>query len=367
MTAVSPRSRRGPITRDATGAGAAEAFVLIAVATILLTRAYLELTGYPQIGGGELHIAHALWGGALMMLALLIGWMSLGFGPRVLAVLLGGIGFGLFLDEVGKFVTKTNDYFYGPSAEIMYILVVAILLGARVIRDIRPLTARECLASAAAIAAEGLARGLPEHRRAIGLRLAGAAADSGAPAGEVEQVRALLLSAEHASDRLYRLQRWLPTLIPGFFRSPRWIPVVGWLMVLGAVGSVLFGVLGMAIGGYQLYDGDEVVLTLDGTSPASVILLVSACLTAGFALPAMIARRRDRTAVWPLRWLRNAALVVTFLNAFVDFATDGFGALANMATGLFTLAVLTYQLDVAARAEAQRALPAEGARQTAAT
>ena len=45
-----PRTRRGPITRNAVGASSAEAFVIIAIATILLTRLYLELTGYPQIG-----------------------------------------------------------------------------------------------------------------------------------------------------------------------------------------------------------------------------------------------------------------------------------------------------------------------------
>lgn len=129
------------------------------------------MTGYPQVGGGNLHIAHALWGGTLMMLALVTGWLLIGAGARVAAVVMGGVGFGLFLDEVGKFVTKNNDYFYGPAAEIIYILVVLLLVGARVVRDFRPLTARESLASAAVIAADGVARGVADRRRQLGLAL----------------------------------------------------------------------------------------------------------------------------------------------------------------------------------------------------
>ena len=342
------RTRHGTITRSATGPSAAEAFILIAIATILITRLYLELTGYPQVGGGELHIAHALYGGALMMVALIISWLVLGFGVRMFCVVLGGIGFGLFLDEVGKFVTKDNDYFYGPAAEIMYILVVVILVGNRVIRDFRPLNAQECLASAAAIAADGVARGLADHRREIGLSLVERACAGGAGAQDSDNVRALLLSADHAPDRLYAAQQRARRLIPGFLRSPRWVPVVGWLMVLASSLSVILGALGVALGGY-LYEDDHITLKLAGMSVATAILLVSAALTLGIALPAMIARHRT-DSVWPLRWLRNAALIFTLLNALVDFATDGFGALINLSVGVFTLAILSYHLDIAARA-----------------
>jgi hypothetical protein len=339
--------RRGLMTRDATGSASAEAFVLIAIATILLTRLYLELTGYPQVGGGNLHIAHALWGGALMMLALLTGWLLLGAGARVGAVITGGVGFGLFLDEVGKFVTKDNDYFYGPAAEIMYILVVLILVGARVVRDFRPLTARECLASATAIAADGVARGLADRRRELGLALLMQAEQAGAGPDAVAPVRTLLTSAEPTSDRLYRLQQGAPRLIPGFFRSPRWVPVVGWLLVVSAISGLLFGLLGIALGGY-FYQDDDITLRLDGMNPASVILVVNAAVTSAIAVPAMVARRRT-TRLWPLRWLRIAALLFTFLNAFVDFATEGFAALISLSVGLFGLAVLTYQIDVEVR------------------
>ena len=39
-----------------------ELFLFAGIATVLITRAYLAATGYPQIGGGALHIAHVLWG-----------------------------------------------------------------------------------------------------------------------------------------------------------------------------------------------------------------------------------------------------------------------------------------------------------------
>ena len=54
-------------------------FVVVATITIIAVRGYLALTGYPQIGGrSNLHIAHALFGGALMIVAAMIGWLFIG-------------------------------------------------------------------------------------------------------------------------------------------------------------------------------------------------------------------------------------------------------------------------------------------------
>ena len=49
--------------------GAERSLLLVIISftiAVVGTRWFLDLTGYPQVGGGELHIAHMLWGGLLL-------------------------------------------------------------------------------------------------------------------------------------------------------------------------------------------------------------------------------------------------------------------------------------------------------------
>lgn len=130
-----------PVTRA--DAGTAGAWMVFAAAvTILITRLYLRITGYPQVGGEIFHIAHSIWGGLLLMIAL---FMTLGLANRwalAVAAVIGGVGTGLFVDEVGKFITQDNDYFFPLAAPIAYTVLAvfgvgAFYLGTRQRRDAR--------------------------------------------------------------------------------------------------------------------------------------------------------------------------------------------------------------------------------------
>lgn len=112
----------------------AELFMVCAVSSILGIRLFLHLTGYPQIGNSTLHIAHMLWGGLLMLVAIIMLLSFIGKRIEFWAAIIGGVGFGMFIDEVGKFVTSDNDYFFEPSIAIMYVVFVLILLSIHTIK-----------------------------------------------------------------------------------------------------------------------------------------------------------------------------------------------------------------------------------------
>ena len=88
--------------------------------SVTVTRLFLFLTGYPQLGGGTLHIAHVLWGGLLLFIAAMLPLIFANRWVYQVVAALSGVGVGLFIDEVGKFITATNDYFYPAAAPIIY-------------------------------------------------------------------------------------------------------------------------------------------------------------------------------------------------------------------------------------------------------
>ena len=110
----------------------AETYLLISLvsfgATVILVRLFLQLSRYPQLGSDTLHIAHLLWGGLLLFGAVLVVLIWDNPGALTLAAVQSGVGIGLFVDEVGKFITQSHDYFYPPAAPIIYGLFLLTVL-----------------------------------------------------------------------------------------------------------------------------------------------------------------------------------------------------------------------------------------------
>lgn len=332
------RVGRPLLLRDAQAGALVEAFVVIGILTILVTRAYLHATGYPQVGGATLHIAHALWGGLGLVVALVVVLSFLGALPRMVAVVAGGIGFGLFLDEVGKFVTKTNDYFFQPSVAIMYVVVVVLLLVNRWIHDTRKPTAAEDLANAAGAAAEGLVHGLTAHRLAEVRRQLHRAAEAGVDPGTIAGVEGLLARCvPRRTGRLDAAGARLRARLSRVFDGPRAVWVA-------AVVLALFSTAGLVNAVVTLADG------LEGGTGTDITTIGQMCgSTVAFVLcwGAIVRLRTGR--ILPVRMLRTAALVTILLTEVFDFVAAEFGALVNVVVGLSALVVFSRRISVLER------------------
>jgi hypothetical protein len=136
------------------------------VATVVAVRTFLVLTGYPQIGTGTLHIAHVLWGGLILYIAAILPLIYLNPRLHTLGAVLSGVGVGLFIDEVGKFITRQYDYFVPAAAPIIYIFFLLIVILLIMIRRPDPVDGRAELVKTLEIVREQLYRPLDPAERA---------------------------------------------------------------------------------------------------------------------------------------------------------------------------------------------------------
>lgn len=126
---------RAPHTiRNADAGDLIEMMLVVAVTTIIIIRVILELSGYPKLGGGGLHIAHVLYGGLLMLVALILVFTLLNMSVRWAAAFIGGVGFGFFIDEVGKFISNDVNYFFEPAFAVMYVVFMVLFFATWAIR-----------------------------------------------------------------------------------------------------------------------------------------------------------------------------------------------------------------------------------------
>ncbi|MEV5965173.1 hypothetical protein AB0L70_25615 [Kribbella sp. NPDC051952] len=331
---------RAGLVRNVRSAEHLTTFVVSGVATVLVTRLILSLSGYPQIGGKGLHIAHVLPGGLLMLvsISLLLGYV----GPvvRPAAALVGGVGFGLFIDEVGKFVTSDNDYFYQPTAAIVYVVFVLIVLATRFLTTRRPIDEREQLANVIDHAVEGVAGGLSRRRlakaseqlRQVRLEVAGRqetrALLAACPPDEVELAAPV--------DMTWRaIQRGFDRLATHPL-APRVAVVV---LVIQAIGAPVIAA------GVRFDNGVFTDFAVLGVAAGS---LLSASFTARGAWQL---RRRNRTRA--VRLFELAVLVSLLMTQVFQFAGTQFAAVFGMLLDLVLLGLLKAERDRIRRKETE--------------
>ena len=347
---------RPVVVRDAAGGRYLELFLVSAVVAILGIRGYLELTGYPQIGGGGLHIAHMLWGGLLMLVALVLTLALLNQSAKRWAAIAGGAGFGTFIDELGKFITSDNDYFFRPTIGIIYIILILLFLTFRWLGSARSLTPEERLVNAAAMLPELLLDGATpgERERAITLL-----DDSGRVGPAPDAIRSAVLTVSEVGarpvrrstleDRLAAALAWVRRHAGRLLASRAFPRLLLAVFVLSAAADILILLL-VIVSFLAAAFVPEATLSFD-LEGIELATGISSVVSATLTVIGVLRLRRSRREA--LVYFRRALLVSIFFTDVFLFLQHELAALQGLALDV----VLLLAVDALQRREPPREAP----------
>ncbi len=321
-----------------------ETFLVSAVAAFLGVRFFLGVTGYPRIGGGGLHIAHMLWGGVLLVAGVLLLLSYLGHRIRRVAAILAGLGFGLFIDELGKFITSDNNYFYRPAVALIYVVFVLLFLWWRSLERHRIWDQQTYLANALMLVQDAALHDLDpteKYNLIRWLRKSGAAGTT--LLGNLEQ-EVVAWRPDLPARSTFGVQlRWIQERLEAALRSP-WAGRV-------AIAVLLLRLLGSVTASLALFYSP--VATGPGESVDLPLLLASA-VSAGLTVVGVVYLGL-RSRVHALRWFRRSILASIFLTDLFTFYYEQLGAVGALSVDLILMVVFEALLQ----AEHRRAIHAE--------
>jgi hypothetical protein len=294
-------------------------FLAFAVAGVLGNRFFLVVTGYPQLGNSTLHISHAIWGGVMMVTAIVVAVAFIAPSGRTVVAVLGGAGFGWFVDELGKFITRDVNYFFRPTLALIYSLFVVMYLVFRSLerRAFRPeegiLNALEALKSAA------IGR-LEEPQRQGALSLLDATCKDHPLTPKVRDLLHHVATIPRPPPaRLTRMWRRLLHLYEGWTERRGFVATVSAFFTVLALFDVA-QVLAITLGRSGLHDFVRWA-TVISSVVSLLFVIVGACL-----LP------RARLAAF--RWFEAGVLVAIFITQVFLFANDQLGGVLDLAVTL---------------------------------
>ena len=322
--------------RDADAGKYLESFLVCAVGTVLVVRFYLELTGYPQIGGGGLHIAHILWGGLGMLIALVLLFGFIGRRVHHLAAIAGGIGFGLFIDELGKFITSDNNYLFQPTIALLYVIFISIYMAIRTLNRRQVLSQQEYLINAIGALEEAILNNLDRQERDRALAFLEKSEPNNPITGAVANLlHQMELVPTPPPGRLVRVGRALRNF---YFKlvDTRWVPVALVAVFLLQVISVIAILFVVILSDQEASSGDLSLGFADwgnliSTAVSSVLVLVG------------IGRLWSSRLV-AYRWFKRGLLISIFLAQFFAFYSEQLAGLIGLIIAVVLLVAVGYMI-----------------------
>jgi len=331
-----------------------DTFLVCAASGVIVNRVFLIVTGYPQIGGrqpGAIHISHAIYGPFAMMIAVALTISFLNPAVRWFLAIVGGLGFGWFVDELGKFVSNAG-YLYRPALALIYVTFVLMFLGFRALAS-HAYTADDAVVNAIESLKSAALGSLDDAQRQQALLRFDAAAPSGAFAA---RVRALLDEAPswppRPPSRIRQLRTSVRARYVAWSHRRSFVVVIDVFFLVFATSS-LGSVIGLSLDGPGIRRPSERVATA-AASVAGILVVVG-----------MWKLRRSRQAAFG--WFDRALLVHILVVQVYLFHDQQFAAVIGLAVDLAVWAMLRSAMAVeeqrerAERGSGQAPVPAAGA------
>jgi hypothetical protein len=255
-------------------------------------------------------------------------------GKRVhrAGAIIAGLGFGTFIDELGKFITSNNNYFFQPSIALIYIIFMVLFIVFRAIESTRAPTQQEYLANAVEIVRESVMRRLDEaqkNRAMDYLRLAG----SESPVADA--LRSALSQIDAVPDRkrpaVTRIIDGLSRFYLSLVRTtwyPRLLIAAFAVYVVWQIGSLV----GVIVNDPDFRRHDWAL------SFADVGMAASSAVAAALLIIGLVRLRRSRLDAY--HWFKRAILVSIFLIQVFAFYSEQLLALIGLVRDILILIAL---------------------------
>ena len=328
-----------PFVRSVERDNLLEVFLVTAVSSVLCIRFFLAVTGYPQLGGRGLHIAHVLVGGVFMMVAMVILLAYINKSAFYVGAVLGGFGFGAFIDEVGKFITQDNNYFFQPAVALIYVAFILIYLTKEFICRGPVLSEHEKLINVLEITKEAVLNDLDFQERKRALDLVG---DCNASVPMARVLKDLLYGIDSVpvpEPGVYsRVKNYARSFYDRMVQKKWFVNVVIAFFVLQSIFTLILSAMVLIL--LVLAGGDGMPPTLHFSDVGG---LVASAAAAVLVAAGVMKIRNSRLVAY--NYFRNAILVQILLVQVFIFYEEQLAALTTLAVNIVVLLVLRYMIS----------------------
>jgi hypothetical protein len=241
----------------------------------------------------------------------------------------GGLGFGVFVDELGKFITSDNDYFYRPAMAIIYLVFIALFVVLRAVQRQRTWSSEAYLMNALVLLQEAVLHDLDtaEHRRALAM-LQRAKQRQGSLVAPLETFLAALAPIKRRASAVSRLLRWINRRVHRVLASVWLARLVSGIFCLRGLAFILTTV---ALSAGYVYSGTR-------PTPMEIVAFVAAFISNALGLLGVANLFRSRLMAFI--WFKRSIIVSIFIADVFAFYEQQLAAVFSLAVDVALYVVL---------------------------